>query len=319
MARLATLVLAALMLASTASAFRVINLDNGGVSGSEQTFVPGGRYRTMAACNRGSLIGKLELIFLQYPEVSVKAKGILHDLDDNQESRLTNFEIDNGSWNINGSTADLRELNNDAVFAFTFTVNGIQFSGSHDGDDLPMTQRATIRSATGCSQDIEITNRHPAVEQWGTDDNSDTVVGDNYFVGVFRGPAQHSLVNEFSITQNAKGLVDVRGQLLMPAADFESANIVSFTVDDDDVSIFVSFFPSLTRYDLRLSLNYKNNKDMEVRPETYELSFYTGNMGPSNTMGSFSRLGVQTEVLLVLDQTWELLEQSSVSIVDLPV
>lgn len=35
MARLATLVLAALMLASTASAFRVINLDNGGVSGSE--------------------------------------------------------------------------------------------------------------------------------------------------------------------------------------------------------------------------------------------------------------------------------------------
>ena len=48
-------------------------------------------------------------------------------------------------------------------------------------------------------------------------------------------------------------------------------HLCPFPHTDDDVSIFVSFFPSLTRYDLRLSLNYKNNKDMEVRPETYEV------------------------------------------------
>jgi hypothetical protein len=47
---------------------------------AQETFVPGGVYRTIAPCNQGSLIGRLELIFLQFPEVAVKAKGVLHDL-----------------------------------------------------------------------------------------------------------------------------------------------------------------------------------------------------------------------------------------------
>lgn len=149
----------------------------------------------------------------------------------NKSSRLTNFEVSSGAWQIDGTGAILSQLNEGSVFSFEFEVNGVTFVGNYDGLDLHDTQRCTIVSSTGCTQKIDITNRHPAVMQWGSEDNSDTVVGDNYFVGNFRDNAQHSLVNKFSIIQNAEGLVDVRGEILVPTVDFRSAVIVPFRVD----------------------------------------------------------------------------------------
>lgn len=308
MFRVSTLVLVALAI-TAAHAFTLFNVNNLGGN----TYVPGGKYKANGPCRKGSLVGRITVLLLQQPSVEVEVTGTLHNLKANGKSQLTDFEAV-GTWGrLDETETDIFNITG-SNFTFTFQVDGVTFTGVYVGQQLGNATDLTIVSSSNCTQRLSVTNNFLEVQNWGSPDNSSQDVGDNAFEGVFRGPEAHLLIDFLEIQQNKKGLVSVKGHVLVPTNDYEDVVIKKFTVNDDDVKILVSFAPSATEYQFDLPL------DLDADPNTidavYSVAFFTPNLGEENEEGAVSTTTVSTVPEVVVVQPFKLIQQTNVSIVE---